>query len=208
MNDSKDQVRRSESKLDVLRGRLEAGRAALERGFGLTTEEREKILKDRAKALAQEVTGKESAGKWIWIVEFVLAEEKYGIEPDFVRDVFPVKTLTPLPCTPPFVLGITNMRGEILSVIDLKMFFDLPNEGISDYAKVVALESNSMTFGILADSVLGARPIPLDSIQPVLPTLTEIRGKYLKGVTKNRIAILDGEAILNDETIIINQSVY
>jgi purine-binding chemotaxis protein CheW len=204
VNDNRDQAFRSESRLQVLHRRLEASKAALERGIELTAEEKERILKDRAKKLAKETAGEEGAETPIWVVEFILAKERYGIEPDFVRDVFPVKMLTPLPGTPSFVLGITNIRGEILSVIDLKRFFDLPDDGISGYAKVIVLESETMVFGILADSVIGTRPISLESIQPALPTLSEIRGKYLKGVTNDRMAVLDGAAILGDETIIVN----
>lgn len=89
------------------------------------------------------------------MVEFLLAHEKYGIEPDYLREIFPLKTLTPIPCTPPFVLGVTNLRGEVLSVIDLKKFFELPDKGLTDFTKVIVLESETMAFGILADSVTG-----------------------------------------------------
>ncbi|MBI9108376.1 MAG: purine-binding chemotaxis protein CheW [Spirochaetales bacterium] len=208
MNDNRDETFLSESRLEELRRRLEASRTTIEEGIDLTEEEKERILKGRAKDLAKETAGEEGADTRIWVVEFVLAKERYGIEPDFVRDVFPVKILTPLPGTPAFVLGITNMRGEILSVIDLKRFFDIPDVGIGDRAKVLVLESETMVFGFLVDSVIGTRSIPLDSIQPALPTLTEIRRKYLKGVTNDRMAVLDGEAILGDETLIVNQGVH
>ena len=48
-----------------------------------------------------------------------------GLSPDFVREVYPLKDYTPLPCTPPFVLGLVNVRGQIISVIDIKKFFDI-----------------------------------------------------------------------------------
>ena len=88
---------------------------------------------------------------------------------------------------------------------DLKRFFDLPDGGLTGLPKIIVLESKSMTFGILADTVNGTRSVPLDSIQPALPTLNDVRGKYLKGVTNDRMAILDGKSILCDETIVVNQ---
>ena len=60
-----------------------------------------------------------------------------------------------------------------------------------------------MEFGILADAVTGIRKISLDIIQPVLPTLTGIRAEYLKGVTDERVVILDAKKILGDEKIIV-----
>jgi purine-binding chemotaxis protein CheW len=191
--------------LEELRSRLEASRAALERGFEPSEDEKQKILKTRAREFARETPAKAGAETWIEVVEFILAGERYGIEPAFIRDVFPLKTVTPVPFTPPFVVGITNIRGEVLSVIDLKRFFDLPDGGLTGLPKIIVLESKSMTFGILADTVNGTRSVPLDSIQPALPTLNDVRGKYLKGVTNDRMAILDGKSILCDETIVVNQ---
>ena len=197
----------AETGWEGIRRRLEASRAALDRRFGPAADEKDAILKARAVELARETVDEAAAEIRITVVEFVLAQEKYGIEPDFVRDIFPLKTLTPIPCTPSFVLGVTNLRGEILSVIDLKRLFDLPDEGLTDFTKVIVLESEAMAFGILADSVAGTRSIRLDRIQPALPTLTEVREEYLKGVTNDRMAILDAESILSDERIIVHEEV-
>jgi len=115
--------------------------------------------------------------------------------------------LTPLPGTPVFVLGIINIRGEILSVIDIKKFFELPDKGLTDLNKVIVLQSENMLFGILADTIVGARQIPLTAIQPSLPTLTGIREEYLKGVTAERTVVLDAEKLLADEKITVQEQV-
>jgi purine-binding chemotaxis protein CheW len=75
---------------------------------------------------------------------------------------------------------------------------------MTDLSKVIVLRSDTMEFGVLADSVGGARSIPVAEIQPSLPTLTEVREKFLKGVTKDRLVILDGERILSDESIVVH----
>jgi purine-binding chemotaxis protein CheW len=61
--------------------------------------------------------------------------------------------------------------------------------------------------GILSDAILGVRSIPLDSIQPSLPTLTGIRAAYLKGVTSDRLVILDAGALLADRKLIVLEEV-
>ncbi len=184
--------------------RLEAAREALNRE--ITPEEEKRILKARAAALAREpLSGETTAGR-LEILEFLLAYERYGIEMSWVRETCPLKDLTPLPCTPTFVIGLINVRGEIVSVIDLKKFFDLPEKGLTDLNKVVIVHDDAMTFGILADEILGVRLIPGDAIQPTLPTLTGIREEYLKGITAERTIILDGNRILTDRRLIVNDT--
>lgn len=165
-----------------------------------------RVLKIRARALAREREQTHDTGT-LDLVEFLLAHETYGVESRFVREVYPLEALTPLPCTPAFVLGIINVRGEILSVIDVRKFFDLPEKGLTDLNKVIILQSDAMLFGVLADAILGVRQIPLSAIQPSLPTLTGIREKYLRGVTDHRIVVLDAGRLLADESIIVQEQV-
>ncbi|QSV44499.1 chemotaxis protein CheW [Geobacter benzoatilyticus] len=186
---------------DEIRRRLETARAAL--ASGVSPEEEARILKTRAAALARDSRPEETAAGQLEILEFLLAYERYGIEMSCVRETCPLKDLTPLPCTPPFVLGLINVRGEIVSVIDLKKFFDLPEKGLTDLNKVIIVHDEDMTFGILADEILGVRLIPDEGTQPSLPTLTGIRDEYLKGITGERTIILDGKRILNDSRIIV-----
>ena len=65
-----------------------------------------------------------------------------------------------MPCTPPFILGIINVRGQILAVIDLKRFFNLPDKGLSDLNKVIILRRGGLEVGLLADAVAGVQAIP------------------------------------------------
>jgi purine-binding chemotaxis protein CheW len=140
-------------------------------------------------------------------VEFVLAYEEYAIESSYVREVYPMKELTPVPGKPPFVLGIINVRGQILSVVDIKKFFDIPEKGLTDLNKVIIIHDYTMEFGILADVVLGMRRIMLREIQQSLPGFTGIRAQYLKGVTQERVAVLDAGKLLSDKNIIVQEEV-
>ena len=187
--------------------RLNAARAAVERAWMPDAEETKRILKARAQALAREPEKAEAADARMECVEFFLAHEKYAVESRYVREVYPLENLTPLPCAPAFVLGIVNLRGEIISVIDIKKFFDLPEKGLTDLNKVIVLQSETMLFGILADAITGVRSVPLAEIQPSLPTLTGIREKYLRGVTPERTVILDAEKLLADESIVVQEQV-
>ncbi len=190
-----------------VRARLDAAQAAGEQAWAPGPDATGHILRDRALALAAEPGETQTPDQSIEVVEFLLAHERYAVETSHVREVHPLENLTPIPCTPAFVLGIVNLRGEIVSVIDLRKFFDLPQTGLPDLNKVIILKSVNMVFGILADLILGVRRIPIAGIQPSLPTLTGIREKYLKGITPERTVVLDAGKLLADEEITVQESV-
>ncbi len=191
---------------NAIRDRLKAAADALERGVAPSREEAAEILKARARALAEEEAGTGAAdGGSIEILEFRLAFENYGIASSHVREVCPLKAFTPLPGVPPFVLGIVNVRGRIFSVIDLKRFFELPDKGLGDLNKVIILGDSMLEFGILSDEIAGVRPIRSGEIQPPLPTLTGTRQKYLKGVGRDQLVMLDAEKLLADRDLIVHQ---
>jgi purine-binding chemotaxis protein CheW len=189
-----------------IHNRLETARQALDQDAALLSpQESRAILKARARLLAREPPPAATAQEFLEIIEFRLASETYGLESAFVREVYPLKALTPLPGVPPFVLGIANVRGQILSVIDLKTFFNLPSRELGQLNTLIILRNAQMEFGILADAVLGARSLALEAIHAAPPTVSGIGAEYLRGVTAERVILLDAEKILGDEKIIVHQ---
>ncbi len=171
-----------------------------------TPAEKKVILRDRARLLAQEPKAAQTEGEQLEIVEFLLAYEHYAIESEWVREIYPLKDITTLPGTPPFILGIINVRGQIVSVVDMKAFFGLPGKGLTNFNKVIILSHDDMEFGLLTDEVLGVRYLPHSEIQAPLPTLTGVRADYLKGVTLDRLVVLDAVRLLTDPKMKISQS--
>jgi purine-binding chemotaxis protein CheW len=191
-----------------LHSRLHASHEALKRKLTPSTGERQKILHSRARLLAATGKAKATSAHFVLeIVEFVLGSEHYGIESSHIREIHPLNEFTPLPCTPTFVLGLINVRGQILSIINIKKLFDLPEKGLTDLNKVIIVHDDHMELGILADAILGTQSIAREELHPVLPTLTGIRREYLKGITKGPLVVLDVEKILADEKILVNDVV-
>lgn len=183
---------------------LENLRHAIDRGWQPTPAEKQRVLEARAKRLAQPVESGRAADR-VEFVQFQLAHERYAVASTFVREVFPLTELTPLPGTPPFVQGLVNIRGEIVSVIDLKKFFELPEKGLTDLNRVVVLHTAEITVGVLADVLLGVSAFALDELQRSLPTLTGVREDYLLGITDDHIVVLDAAKLLTDRRIIVNE---
>ncbi|HEY4367707.1 MAG TPA: chemotaxis protein CheW [Steroidobacteraceae bacterium] len=163
------------------------------------------VLRARAKALAQMPQSTPAPESMLELVEFSLAQERYAIETRYVQEVHPLRELTALPGTPPFMLGIVNIRGRILPVFDLKKFFDLPEQGLTDLHRIIFVRDNEVELGLLADVVVGVRSLSVDRLQPSLPTLTGIRAHYLKGVTDERLVVLDLGHVLADPKILIQE---
>jgi len=171
----------------------------------LSSDNTRAILKARAKALSVEKKEESDSEEFLEIIGFRLSTETYGIETAFVREVYPLKDFTILPGVPAFVVGIIAVRGQIISVIDLKKFFNLPGKGLGELNKVIIIKNDRMEFGILADVILGTQLIPVAAIQKSLPKISGIGGEYLKGVTIEHLIVLDAKRILEDEKIIVNQ---
>ena len=202
-----DKANQKSTNFSEVEQRLQTAHAALENIWAPSAEETRHILQTRALTLAQEASSGEDLEDVIEVLEFALAYERYAVETQYVNQVAMLEQLIPLPCTPDFVLGVVNLRGAILPVLDLKNFFELPVKGLTDLNKIIVLQSEKILFGILADEIVGVRNILLRDVQSSLPTLTGVRKDYLRGVTPERVTLLDAEKLLTSEKIVVQQQV-
>ena len=205
-NESESNGRVLGHKLQEATARIEAWGASLERDSCLGDEERHRVLSERARLLARD-PGNGAEADSFDVVEFLLGHERYAFESAFVSEVHPLRDLTPLPGTPAFVLGIVNLRGELLPVIDLNQFLDLRKREETEDSRIVVLDVDGVRIGVIADSLVGVRSIATSKIQASLLTLTGLHAEVLKGVDGDRLAILDAAAILSDERLVVCEEV-
>lgn len=165
-------------------------------------EEQCDILCRRAAMLAQPPE-QVSTEKTIQIVEFLLAAENYAFELQYVKKVIPLKAAVILPGAPSFVYGITNYLGQIVSVFDLRKFFELPIRSDESQYKILVLQSGHMQVAVLAEEIIGVKDCIVSQLQTDLPTLTGVRSRYLKGVTPQQTIVLDVVSLLGDESLIV-----
>lgn len=167
--------------------------------------EKKRILKERAKLLSIEPEERIIEGTSLGIVIFRLSNETYAIESSFIQEVQPLKDFTYIPGVPAFILGIVNIRGRIISIVDLKKFFNLDEKGLGQLNLLIIIKNEKMELGILADDIIGISSVPLDTIKAVPSSISGIGKEYLRGVTKEHMIVLNAENILNDQKIIIDQ---
>jgi purine-binding chemotaxis protein CheW len=165
------------------------------------------ILKMRAVAMAKAPEEIKDPSSMNWFIDFSLGGENYAVESAFVKEVCPLKDFTLLPDVPSYIIGIVNVRGRILPIIDLKSFFNLPKKGLGELNKIIILQDEQMEFGILADQINQTTAIFTDEILPVPRTIKGIGEKYVTGITKDRMILLSAKNLLNDKTIIVYDEV-
>ncbi len=169
--------------------------------------ETRELLKARALEMAQEPEQKKGLSPIVQLIAFSLGAETYGLESAYIREVYPLKDFTPLPGVPDYILGIINVRGQIIPVVDLKKLFHLPEQGITELNKVIILHDDQMEFGILADEVRGTQGVEEDDIMPAPHTLSGIGEENLKGITRESLIVLNAKKLLTDERMVVNDEI-
>lgn len=168
---------------------------------------KEEIFRKRAQLLARPLVVEELSKNFIEVLLFDLGEEKYALETYYIREVYPFKDFTKLPSVAPYVLGIINVRRKIIPLIDLKIFFSISaSQRNASENKIIIIEGEKMELALLSDGSLSIQKIPLDGVQTSLPMLTGIRAEFLRAVTTDRIAILDGKKLLAYKEFMMDES--
>lgn len=188
-------------------GLIRRQETAFAAGGANTPEKEQAVLLERARLLSQRPEDDLKPGERIDALIFVLSGEKYAVEASYILETLPLGDFTPIFCTPPFVLGVINLRGRIVSIIDLRRFFDLPDIGLSDLNRVIVVNNGSMEFGILADSIAGMHSLDKASLKPPPETFTGIREEFVAGISPERLALLDLGKIMTDRRILVHEEV-
>jgi purine-binding chemotaxis protein CheW len=135
-------------------------------------------------------------------VTFFLAEEKYGINVMQVQEVLRVSEIAPVPGAPEYVLGIINLRGNVVTVIDTRQRFGLKTKELEDSARIVIVESDDQVVGIMVDSVAEVIDLQLSDIESAPNVGTEDSSKFIQGVASQHdelLIIIDLNKLLADE---------
>ncbi len=114
-------------------------------------------------------------------VVFRESSEWYALEVIKVRGITKIDKITWLPSAPGYIAGIVNLRGNILSVTDLKSIFGLAPVELTEKSRLIVIESGLLETGLLVDEVACVADIAVTKIDPTLSTLPPERAEYLEG---------------------------
>jgi len=135
-------------------------------------------------------------------VTFKLEKEKYGINVMQVQEVLRVTEIAPVPGAPGYVLGIINLRGNVVTVIDTRQRFGLPMKDMDDSTRIVIIEAEEQVVGMLVDSVAEVVDLRLNEVDSAPNVGTEESAKFIQGVASlegELLIIVDLNKLLSDE---------
>jgi purine-binding chemotaxis protein CheW len=153
--------------------------------------------------------GQESDRK-LKVVVFRLGSDRYGVNLDMVREIQRAGRITPVPTAPDFVVGVMNLRGNILSVVDIRIFSGLPKVTVSERTRILVVEGEGLRIGILVEQVDEINAVDEADVKPPLSLNKTIAEDYVKGIVTHRgemLILLDLGKILGNPRLVVEESV-
>src|SRR5574344_2358908 len=135
-------------------------------------------------------------------VTFRLEDETYGINVMQVQEVLRYSEIAPVPGAPSYVLGIINLRGNVVTVIDTRSRFGLQPAEVSDNSRIVIIEAEKQVIGILVDSVAEVVYLRASEMDVAPSVGTEESAKFIQGVSNRDgelLILVDLNKLLSDE---------
>src|SRR5262245_768623 len=161
-----------------------------------------RILEERARALmVQESDADAELGEEL--LTFRLGDGEYSLPAQYVREVQALGDITPLPFTPAFLVGLVNVRGRLLAVLDIRPLLDIARAPIRPQSFLLVLMVQGLEVGLLADAVVEVRRSD-EQLAPVLSTAAGRGVAWVRGVDRRLSLLLDPRALLADPRLPIN----
>ena len=134
------------------------------------------------------------------LVVFELGGEFYGINIAVVESIIKLQAITQLPQTPVYIKGVTNLRGTVLPVIDLRTRFGLETQPDTKQSRIIIVTMGNIKVGVMVDGVSEVLRISDESIEPLPPMVNAVNADFLKGIVRledRLIILLEVEKVLN-----------
>ncbi|MBL7072632.1 MAG: chemotaxis protein CheW [Candidatus Omnitrophica bacterium] len=161
------------------------------------------MKKDKKKIIIEideEVVEKERSSDFMRVLVFSVGEENYCLRIEEAKEAVRLSPITRVPNTPEFVLGVINLRGEIIPLIDIRYFLSLAPAEKKGTGAVLVSDVPGESVGILVDRIKGTLKIEEASIQPPLATIKGKMAEYTIGqaeINEQILVLLDLEKILS-----------
>ena len=126
------------------------------------------------------------------LVVFELANEHYGVDIAAVESIIKMQAITTVPHAPAFVEGVTNLRGTVLPVIDLRKRFGLQQAPVDRNSRIVVVVMDGLKVGLVVDAVSEVMSVQDETVEPPPPMVASVDTAFITGIAKtgDRLVIL------------------
>ncbi|HHV62670.1 MAG TPA: chemotaxis protein CheW [Firmicutes bacterium] len=126
------------------------------------------------------------------LVTFKLGNEEYGVDIMQVQEIIRLTNIVKVPNAPHFVEGVIDLRSRVIPIIDLRKRFGIPECGKTGSSRIVVVNMNDTTVGLIVDSVSEVIRIPVKALEPLPEIATSVDSRFLRGIARveDRLIIL------------------
>jgi purine-binding chemotaxis protein CheW len=186
---------------EALRQRLQSAPSA----SALSPERARAVLEERARKLAHRPEQSDGVPPFELLC-FRLAGERYAIESFHVMQVLALVDLTRVPGAPAHLLGVTNLRGQVLPVFDLRVLLGISQPGLNDMSRLLVLGQHEAELGLLADSADEIIELDPRELHEPLQPLAGLERACLRGLTRDALIVLNGAELLADRRLFLEDT--
>ncbi len=165
------------------------------------------VLRERALSIMRTVE-REDLSEALPVAVIRLGQERWGIALGTLEEFAQVGEITPVPCCPPYVVGDMNLRGEVVTLLDVRGFLNLPAERSGTLSQAVIVRVDTFLVGVVVDEILDLIHLDPRDVSPV-PTASKVIGAgYLKGTAVyggSVLSLLDLPKILANDELTVNE---
>ncbi len=131
-------------------------------------------------------------GDVLQLISFNLGNEEYAVDIMNVNEINRIPEIAPVPNSPSHLEGVINLRGRIIPVINLRKKLGMSEKDNDERSRIIIMDLQGITMGLLVDSVSEVLRIPSETIEPAPPMSSDVVGEYIKGIAKldERLIIL------------------
>lgn len=133
------------------------------------------------------------------VATFLLGQAAFGVDTADIQEVVRIGDITPVRHAPKYVVGIRNLRGRIVTVIDLRTRLELGRVGPTEESRILIVEAQGEPIGMLVDQVADTLTVPVAEITPPPPNVHGVQSRNLRGVCRGGgrlVALLDLNPVL------------
>lgn len=124
------------------------------------------------------------------VVVFELRDEVYAVQVTRIQEIVRLQPITPIPRAPDYVQGMTNLRGQVIPVIDLVKRFGLGEVQQTKATRIIVAELPGQMVGMMVDNVISVAQLPKDSIEPPPSVVLSVDSQFIQALTQYRERLL------------------
>jgi purine-binding chemotaxis protein CheW len=206
--------KKQELNWQVVYDRIAASKLALENSGTVSEQERDRIWRERAIQFAR-APEEDKTSEIVHLAIIRMGRELCAFDVTFLESIRPVEQITRVPRSPNWIVGVSNIRGQVYSVTDLQMFLHLNNgyESAEQNRELLLVKTEHIRLALLVDQVKSVDMIAERNIKPASETIHGVDPAYIRGVIeeyqmngeKVPVLVLDLNALLSDERIYVRE---